>query len=114
MTKQPFRTLVIGNAVAALLACFWAYSAYIYNWLNIGGGTSVYMEEWITLGGILPYVALIAWLAVLAFSVAHRYCRTQSLSWRIFAGLLSFAIAPTAFFVADWFFHHDFPLPPPL
>lgn len=104
----------MANLGGAILAYLWAYSAYMYNWLNIGGGTSRYVEEWIALSEVIPYVAFITWLTTLAFSLGHKYWRQQMLQWRLLAGFSSFAIAPTVFFLADWLLHRDFPPPPTL
>jgi hypothetical protein len=65
---------VWSNLIAAALGIAWAYTAYKYNWFNVGGGSSPFMEQWIAASGIVPYIALGTWLGGLSLviGVVHR------------------------------------------
>jgi hypothetical protein len=105
--------LFVGNLVAALLAYSWAYTSYLYNWFNVGGGKSPHIELWVALGEFTPHAALVVWLGIFLYSVFFRYWRTQPIRLRLISGFVSFVTAPAVFFVADWVLHRDFP-PQPL
>jgi len=109
MSKQLQRNLVLTNLVACSFACVWAYATYIYNLLNVGGGSSPHQEQWFALRDVASIFTLIMWLVAIVLSAFAWQKRTLS------AGLLATAISlsatPAVLVVAIWFLHRNFPWP---
>ncbi|OAM52817.1 hypothetical protein A7981_05090 [Methylovorus sp. MM2] len=114
MKNRAFKLLFYTNIAAALSAYCSAYSAFMYNWLNVGGGVSNYTEQWVVLSGVLPYVALVIWLSTFFFWLFYRGGQKQTKLFRFVACTISIIVAPLIFFAADWFLHRGFPPSPPL
>lgn len=112
INSRGFHTLVWSNLIAAALGIAWAYTAYKYNWLNVGGGSSPFMEQWIAASGIVPYIALCTWLGVLSLVMGVDHRLKLSTRRRVLHAFCTVLIAPLAFFFADWYFHLGFPPAP--
>jgi len=100
------------NGIASFSGIAWAYTAYRYNWLNIGGGETAFKEFWIAASGVVPYMALTVWLAAMVFVALQDRRRAPPLVSRMLRMGATLAIMPISLFVADWFFHIGFGVSP--
>jgi len=100
------------NAIASLSGIAWAYAAYRYDWLNIGGGEIAFKEFWIAASGVVPCMALAVWLAALVLVALQDRRRALPVVSRMLRMGATLAIMPTSLFVADWFFHIGFGVSP--
>jgi hypothetical protein len=98
-----------GNSLAGAFGIAWAFTAYKYNWLNVGGGESEFKELWIIVSGVVPYIALGIWLIVLGLVVIVDWRRSRSVGARISRAIITLLLTPIMFFIADWYFHIGFP-----
>jgi len=103
---------LVAHALSVLLAVGWSYCSHIYNWFNVGGGKSPYMEAWISAGGVAAYLSLCAWLAALAVDVLLGRGLPRRI--RALRLLATFLLTPAVFLASDWYFHLGFPPPPPM
>ena len=104
--------VIVANAVVAFVATLWAYSAYRYNWLNVGGGIGK-IEIWSSMSSVMPYVALLVWGFAIFFAIVVGRVLHLSIRQRLLYAVGSVGIGPFVFIAADWFFHRGFP-PSPL
>ena len=107
-----FKAAWIVNAINVCGAVLWSYTAYIYNWLNVGGGESHYMATWITLSEEVPCAVLSVWLISLCYLgiVGRQHGHTRAHLLRIMLGALMIPVV--VFFIADGYFHRNFPKSP--
>lgn len=108
-TANSFRW---GNSLAMASGFAWAYTSYQYNWLNVGGGQSKFMEFWIYASGVVPYMAICVWLIALALVVISDWRRSLPALSRACRGAVTLLMMPIIFLIADWFFHLGFPKSP--
>lgn len=111
-TSKQERVFWFSHLVVYGFAVLWAFAFYKYNWLNIGGGKSEYMECWILLSGVVPDIALLAWLSVFVAPLVFKKWLTLTRRQVVIHALSCLGFFPVILIVADWFFHRGFPLPP--
>lgn len=101
-----------GNGFGCACGIAWAYTSYKYNWLNVGGGESDLKEVWIAASGVVPYIALIFWLAAIVLVAAQDRKLSLTGKPRIYRIAITVLITPAALFIADWLLHIGFPRSP--
>jgi hypothetical protein len=101
-----------GNGFGCVCGIAWAYTSYKYNWLNVGGGESDLKEVWIAASGVVPYIALIFWLAAIVLVAAQEWQLSLTGKTRIYRIAITVLITPAALFISDWLFHIGFPRSP--
>jgi len=99
------------NLLVSCLAGLWGYTAYMYNWLNVGGGVGN-VEFWDSMREAVPYVAMVAWVCLVVGVVVFRREISSSLSSQVAAGAISFALAPAVLALCEWLLHRGFPKAP--
>ncbi|MDR7297012.1 hypothetical protein J2X16_002359 [Pelomonas aquatica] len=104
-------TVASGNLLVSCLAGLWGYTAYMYNWLNVGGGAGN-VEFWDSMREAVPYVAMVAWVCLVIGVVVFRREISSSLASQVAVGAISFSLAPAVLTLSDWFLHRGFPKAP--
>lgn len=80
--KHARRNLILGQVFTGMLAAGWAYSTHVGNRLNVNGRPSPYMQDWITLSSLLPYVTLSLWILMVLWALGAPEWRQQRPVWR--------------------------------
>jgi hypothetical protein len=101
-----------GNGLAGACGMAWAYVAFQYNWLNVGGGASRFKAFWIIASGVVPCITLGIWLAALVLIAIMDWRRSLAPANRVARLAATLLITPVALFTADWLFHLGFPAAP--
>lgn len=101
-----------GNIFGGACGIAWAYTSYKYDWLNVGGGESDLKEFWIAASGVVPYIALVFWLAAIALITAQDRQLSLTGKTRIYRIAITLLIMPAALSIAAWLLHIGLPRSP--
>jgi hypothetical protein len=103
--------VITGAVVTAGLGILWGYTSFMYNWLNIGGGTDD-IEFWESMRGTVPYIAFFMWALIsVGVFLLRKFISPSRVAQRLVCASIA-AVGPICLVVSDWYFHRGFPLSP--